>query len=171
MGFPDGAVVKKLPANSGDVRGIVSIPGLGRSPRVKSVSVKVAQPCLTLCDTWNSPGQNTGVGSLLQGIFSTQGLNSGCPHCRQILYQLSHKGIPWSRKWQSITSVFLPGKFHGQRSLEVYSPWGGKSLTQILLEVVENWKRIRCLSNNLKNDLDYSIKLSKPSEKSFHQSE
>ena len=39
---------------------------------------------------WNSPGQNTGVSSLslLQGIFPTQGLNPGLPHCRQILYQL-----------------------------------------------------------------------------------
>ena len=45
---------------------------------------------------WNSPGQNTGMGclSLLQGIFPTQGLNPGPPHCRQILYQLSHKGSP-----------------------------------------------------------------------------
>ena len=33
--------------------------------------------------------------------------------------------IPWSRKWQS-TPIFLPGKFHGQRSLEVYSLWGCK---------------------------------------------
>ena len=43
---------------------------------------------------WNSPGQNTGVGSLplLQGIFATQGSNPGLPHCGQILYQLSHKG-------------------------------------------------------------------------------
>ena len=43
---------------------------------------------------WNSPDQNTGVGSLslLQGIFPTQGLNQGLPHCRQTLYQLSHKG-------------------------------------------------------------------------------
>ena len=41
----------------------------------------------------NSPGQNTGVGSLslLQGIFPTQGWNPGLPHCWQILYQLSHK--------------------------------------------------------------------------------
>ena len=41
-------------------------------------------------------GQNTGVGShsLLQGIFPTQGLKPGLPHCRQILYQLSHKGSP-----------------------------------------------------------------------------
>ena len=45
---------------------------------------------------WNSPGQNTGVGSLslLQGIFPTQGLNSGLPHCRRVLYQLSYKGSP-----------------------------------------------------------------------------
>ena len=46
-----------------------------------------------LFSPWNSPGQNTGVGSLtlLQGIFPTQGLN---PHCRWILYQLSHRGSP-----------------------------------------------------------------------------
>ena len=65
MGFRDGVVVKKLPANAVDTRDIVSVPGLGRSPRVENVSVKVAQLCLTLCDSWNSPGQNTGVGSLL----------------------------------------------------------------------------------------------------------
>ena len=40
--------------------------------------------------------ENTGVGSLslLQGIFPTQGLNPGLPHCRRILYQLSHKRSP-----------------------------------------------------------------------------
>ena len=31
----------------------------------------------------------------------------------------------WRRKWQP-TSVFLPGKFHGQRSLVGYSPWSHK---------------------------------------------
>ena len=31
----------------------------------------------------------------------------------------------WRRKWQP-TPVFLPGKFHGWRSLVSYSPWGGK---------------------------------------------
>ena len=46
-----------------------------------------------LYSPWNSPGQNTGVGnlSLLQGIFPTQGSNPGPPHCRWILYQLSHR--------------------------------------------------------------------------------
>ena len=45
---------------------------------------------------WNSPGQITRVGSLslLQGIFPTQGSNPGLPHCRQILYQLSHREAP-----------------------------------------------------------------------------
>ena len=33
--------------------------------------------------------------------------------------------IPWGRKWQP-TPVFLPGKFYGERSLVVYSPWGCK---------------------------------------------
>ena len=49
-----------------------------------------------LYSPWNSPGQNTGVGSLslLQWIFPTQGSNPGLLHCRQILYQLSHKGSP-----------------------------------------------------------------------------
>ena len=49
-----------------------------------------------LYSPWNSPGQNTGVGSLsfLEGIFPTQGSNPGRPLCRQILYQLNHKGSP-----------------------------------------------------------------------------
>ena len=33
--------------------------------------------------------------------------------------------FPWRRKWLP-TPVFLPGKVHGQRSLEGYSPWGCK---------------------------------------------
>ena len=43
--------------------------------------------------SWNSPGQNTGVDSLslLQGIFLTQGSNPALLHCRRILYQLTHK--------------------------------------------------------------------------------
>ena len=54
-----------------------------------------------LYSPWNSSGQNTGVGSLsfLQGIFPTQGSNPGLSHCRQILYQLSHKGSPRILEW------------------------------------------------------------------------
>ena len=85
----------------------------------KPEEMKVAQSCLTLQDTTDSPGQNTGVGSLsllqgmqadslpaeppgkpkntgagslslLQLIFSTQESNQGLLHCRWTLYQLSY---------------------------------------------------------------------------------
>ena len=62
---------------------------------------RTEKSCPTLCDPglhgpWNSPSQNTGMGnlSLLQGIFPTQDSNPGHSHCRQILYQLNHKGNP-----------------------------------------------------------------------------
>ena len=64
-----------------------------------------------LYSPWNSPGQNTAVGSLslLQGIFPTQRLNPGLPHCRWILYQLSHPGSPVDYEGYSISSKgFLP---------------------------------------------------------------
>ena len=69
-----------------------------------SESRSVMSDCLRphgLWSPWDSPGQITGVGSLsvLQGIFPTQGLNSGLLHCRWILYQLSHKGSPRILEW------------------------------------------------------------------------
>ena len=107
--------------------------------------VLVAQLCLTLCDPgncnppvfcpWNSPGKNTGMGNhpLLQWVFPTQGSNPDLPHCRQILYHLSHRwGMLimgkarhawWRRQWHP-TPVLLPGKSHGWRSLVGSSPWG-----------------------------------------------
>ena len=65
---------------------------------------KVTQLYPTLCglySPWNSPGQNTGVGSrsFLQGIFLTQGSNPGLPHCKWILYQLRHQGSPRILEW------------------------------------------------------------------------
>ena len=50
---------------------------------------------------WNSPGQNSGVGSLslLQGIFPTQGSNPGLLHCKQILDQLGHQGNSRILEW------------------------------------------------------------------------
>ena len=43
-----------------------------------------------LYNLWNSPGQNSAVGSLslLQGIFPTQGSNLGLLDCNRILYQI-----------------------------------------------------------------------------------
>ena len=77
---------------------------------VSSWLLKWNESCLVVSDSlrphglyspWNSLGQNTAVGncSLLQGIFLTQGLNPGLPHCRWILYQLSNKGRPRTLEW------------------------------------------------------------------------
>ena len=74
---------------------------------MNAVLCLVAQFCQTLCDPMgcsspgssvhgDSPGKNTGVGchALLQEIFPTQGLNPGLPHCRWVLYQMSHQRSP-----------------------------------------------------------------------------
>ena len=48
-----------------------------------------------------------GTRSLLQGIFPTEGSKPGLPHCRRILYQLSHKGSP--RVLERVAYPFLSG--------------------------------------------------------------
>ena len=77
-----------------------------------------------LYSPWNSPGQNTGVGSLslLQGIFPAQGSNPGLPHYRQILYQLIYKGSPRILEW-------LVYPFSSVSS----QPW--------------NWTRVSCIAD------------------------
>ena len=92
-----------------------------------------------LYSPWNSPGQNTGVGSLslLQGIFPTQGLNPGLPHFRQILYQLSHLGSPrilewvaypfssgcsWPRNWTRVSCI--AGRFFTNWAIGEALIWG-----------------------------------------------
>ena len=75
----------------------------------------------------------TGVGSLslLQGIFPTQELNPGLPHCRQILYQLSHKRSPkrkcayeyWSEKcWRRLLRDPWTTRRSNQSILKEISP-------------------------------------------------
>ena len=91
---------------------------------------------------WDSPGQNTGVGSLslLQGIFPTQGSNPGFPHCRQIPYQLSHKGSPGilerkkeSEVAQSCSTLWVP--------MDSYSPWGVLESVAISFSRGSSWPK------------------------------
>ena len=51
-----------------------------------------------------------GCHALLQGIFLTQELNLGLPHCRQILYHLRHQGSPCSSKLGHKCGVGLVSK-------------------------------------------------------------
>ena len=105
-----------------------------------------------LYSPWNSPGQNTGVGShcLLQGIVPTQGSNPGLPHCRQILYQLSHQGSPRTLEW--VAYPFSRGIFLTQESNWglLYGRWilyqqsyrgsylAAENVTGLLMEAEEN---------------------------------
>ena len=81
----------------------------------KKIKVKllVAQSCLTLCNPMdcNPPGSSVhrilqagilewvAIHSLLQGIFLTQGSNSGLPHWRQIPYCMSNQENPTWQKY------------------------------------------------------------------------
>ena len=85
--------------------------------------------------------------SMLLGTFRE---NHGLPWClssREYTCLCRKRGfdpwvgkIPWRRKWP-LTPVFLPGKFHGQRSLVGYSPWSRKELdtTEQLNNVSWSW--------------------------------
>ena len=48
-----------------------------------------------------------------------------CLQCRRAGFHPRVGKIAWRREWL-LTAVFLPGEFHGQRSLVGYSPWGHK---------------------------------------------
>ena len=101
--------------------------------RMREVSdVKVSQSCLTLCDPIDYTVHEILQARILEWEaypFSrgssqprdwTQGLNPGLPHCRQILYQLNHKGSPrilecvaypfsrgssWPRNWAEVSCI------------------------------------------------------------------
>ena len=95
---------------------------------------------------WNSPGQNTGVGSLslLQGIFPTQGLNPGLLHCRRILYQLSHKGSPRVLEW--VTYPFSSGSSQRRNQIGVswgfFTNWAIRDVTN--LKLLKNAVSVKC---------------------------
>ena len=94
----------------------------------KSESHSVVSDSLWPCglySPWNSPGQNTGVGSrsLLQRIFPTQGSDPGLLHFRQILYQLSHKGSPRLLEW--VTHLISRGSFRPRNRIGVSCIAGG----------------------------------------------
>ena len=84
---------------------MVGFPGQSQLAMVATVMTDSMCQLHGLYSPWNSPDQNTGVGSLslLQGIFPTQGSNPGLPHCRWILYQLSYEGSPKAGLWHPDT--------------------------------------------------------------------
>ena len=74
--------------------------------------IRVFSNELVLCIRWSKPSWCSGK-------------ESACQNRREKRHRFNPwvGKIPWRRKWQP-TPAFLPGKFHGQRSLAGYSPWG-----------------------------------------------
>ena len=72
------------------------------------------------------------------------GKQSAC-QCRRHRFDPWVEEIPWRRKWQH-TPVFLPGKYHGQRSLVGYSPWGCKRVGH---DLATNQKQFTLDINNI----------------------
>ena len=66
--------------------------------------------------------------------------------CRRCGFDLWVRKILWRSKWQP-TPVFLPGKFHGQRSLEGYNPWSHKSRHYLKNQTATRWSVTEMLQN------------------------
>ena len=66
----------------------------------------------------NFPGKNTGIVChfFLQEIFPTQELNPGLPHCRHMIYHLSHLGslkmwVAWVKEGKNLTQCLGHRKY------------------------------------------------------------
>ena len=108
-----------------------------------------------LYSPWNSPGQNTGMGSLslLQGIFPTQVSNPSLPYCRRILYQLSHNWSPRILEW--VAFLFSSGSSQ-QNEKETY--WMGKKIlaNHIIWKGanIQNIQKLKQLSSKRTNNFN-----------------
>ena len=144
---------------------------IGKILSRKQLKVKVAQSCLSLqsCglySPWNSPGQNTGVGSLslLQGIFPSQGSNPDPPHCRQILYQLSHQANP--RILEQVAYPFSPGSCRPRNQTGVSCIAGGFFTNWAIREALHNKCEFR---PSLKTQTNFRLDVLKPATKLYDQ--
>ena len=141
---------------------------------MQSVVVLVARLCRTLCNPmdcssarflcpWDSLGKNTGVGCpfLLQGIFSTQGSNSGLLHCRQILYHLNlnvsfptfklHCSLVIPHRVASSNQLYSEAQQQGHNF-----PMPQPSAVTLLRRGIEHFQHISMLSHAL-SQLIYTI--------------
>ena len=105
----------------------------------------------------DSPGKNTGVASLslLQGIFPTQGSKPGLPHCRRILYQLSHQGSPRIPNWVAYSFSKGSSRPRNQTGVSCIAgrffflpaklPREAHSNSTCTLELLGRWSKISCI--------------------------
>ena len=146
MGFPSGSAEKNQEStcNAGNTEHAGSIPGLGRSPRGEHgnpLQFVLAWRIAWTRGTWQATVHRVAESwtrlkwlSMHTRIYVYIGLPGGlvvknpptkCWRNKRHGFDPWIGKIPWNRKWQP-TAVFLPGEFHGQRSLAGYSSWSCK---------------------------------------------
>ena len=138
-GFPGGSDGKESTCNAGD---LCSISGLGRSPgegHGSPVQYSFLENFMGR-GAWWATIQSMGLQRvrhewvtehihthpLMWGFPSGAGGKEPtcqCRRCKRLVFDPWVGKIPRRRQWYP-TPVFFPGKFHGQRSLMGYSPWG-----------------------------------------------
>ena len=101
-------------------------PDLLLGPQTLSHKCQHDGPCARL------PRKQSASGMLCCAVGTKSGLpwwlhgkepTCQCRRCQRSRFDPWMQKITWRREWLP-TPVFLPGKFHGQRSLAGYSPWG-----------------------------------------------
>ena len=93
---------------------------LGFPPTGSSISV----PASNVAIHWEGSEDHLGLGLTLEGFVdgaSHKESTCQCRRCKKWEFDPWVRKIPWKRAWQP-TPVFLPGEFHGQRTLVDYSP-------------------------------------------------
>ena len=144
-GFPGGPSGKESPCNVGD---LASNPGLGRSPGegngypLQYSDLENSMDCIVHAVAKSRTQlkqfhfhQASLVAQWVKSL-SARKKTQGQSWVSKIL---------WRRKWQP-TPIFLPGEFHGQRSIVGYSPWDHK-----------DWDTTECLSLQFTADHDNLI--------------
>ena len=115
----------QLPGSRGRAQlssGMLNLLGLGIEPMFSALpggfltTGSPGKSCITSRKSFCFPGGARGKESTCQ-----------CRRGKRCRFDPCVGKIPWRRNWQP-TAVFLPGKFHGQKSLAGYSPWGCKEL-------------------------------------------
>ena len=138
-GFPHSSVGKESTCNAGEP---CLMPGLERSPgegvgyplqyswaslvvqTVKNLPVMWETWVRSLC--WGDPlEEDMATHSSIRALQVALVVKTACS--AGDVGSIPGTKIPWRRTWLP-TPVFLPGKFHGQRSLAHYSPWAHKQL-------------------------------------------
>ena len=108
---------------------------------------------LGLYSPWEFSRREYWSGSLLQGIFPTQGtwLNPGLLHWRWILYQLNHKGSPRILDW--VACPFSSGSSGPRNRTRVSCIAGGFFTSWAIREA-----QVAQLCPTLCNPMDYTVR-------------